>query len=62
MCREPGRSEPENGTRVAAETSRRLACDAAVVAIRRGGGRQHADPLHRASIAFAQGRSYAPEA
>jgi hypothetical protein len=31
---EPGRSELEDGTRVAAETSRRLACDAAIVAVR----------------------------
>ena len=31
-----GRSELEDGTRVSAETSRRLACDASVVAIRRG--------------------------
>jgi len=30
---EPGRSELEDGTRVSAETSRRLACDAAVVRI-----------------------------
>ena len=30
---EPGRSELEDGTRVSAETSRRLTCDAAVVAI-----------------------------
>ncbi|MGW8282195.1 MAG: DUF222 domain-containing protein [Gemmatimonadota bacterium] len=31
-----GRSELEDGTRVSAETSRRLACDASVVPIRRG--------------------------
>jgi hypothetical protein len=31
--KEPGRSELEDGTRVAAETSRRLACDAAVVQV-----------------------------
>jgi hypothetical protein len=31
--REPGRSELEDGTRVSAETSRRLACDAAVVTV-----------------------------
>ena len=30
---EPGRSELEDGTRVAAETSRRLTCDAALVAV-----------------------------
>ncbi len=33
---EPGRSHLEDGTRVSAETSRRLACDAAVVRIGRG--------------------------
>ncbi|MCL7957370.1 MAG: HNH endonuclease, partial [marine benthic group bacterium] len=32
-----GRSELEDGTRVSAETSRRLACDASVVTIRQGG-------------------------
>ncbi len=31
-----GRSELEDGTRVAAETSRRLACDAAMVAVKHG--------------------------
>ena len=31
---EPGRSELEDGTRVAAETSRRVACDASVVEVR----------------------------
>ena len=31
--REPGRSELEDGTRVSAETSRRLACDAAIVTV-----------------------------
>jgi hypothetical protein len=34
--REPGRSELEDGTRVSAETSRRLACDAAVVEVTHG--------------------------
>jgi len=34
--REPGRSELEDGTRVPAETSRRLACDAAVVRVEHG--------------------------
>jgi hypothetical protein len=33
-----GRSELEDGTRVSAETSRRLACDASVVQIRHGNG------------------------
>ena len=33
---EPGRSELEDGTRVSAETSRRLACDAAVVCVEHG--------------------------
>ena len=33
-----GRSELEDGTRVSAETSRRLACDASVVPIRHGNG------------------------
>ncbi|TFG61628.1 MAG: HNH endonuclease, partial [Gemmatimonadales bacterium] len=33
---EQGRSELEDGTRVSAETSRRLACDASVVAIKHG--------------------------
>ena len=33
-----GRSEFADGTRVSSETSRRLACDAAVVTIRHGGG------------------------
>jgi hypothetical protein len=33
---EPGLSELEDGTRVSAETSRRLACDAGVVSIARG--------------------------
>jgi hypothetical protein len=33
-----GRSEFEDGTRVSAETSRRLACDASVVPIRHGNG------------------------
>ena len=33
---EPGRSELEDGTRVSAETSRRLACDASVVEVRHG--------------------------
>ncbi len=33
---EPGRSHLEDGTRVSAETSRRLACDAAVVTVGRG--------------------------
>ncbi|MFO7589233.1 MAG: DUF222 domain-containing protein [Gemmatimonadota bacterium] len=32
----PGRSELDDGTRVSAETSRRLACDAAVVRVTRG--------------------------
>jgi hypothetical protein len=31
--REPGRSELEDGTRIPADTSRRLACDAAVVTV-----------------------------
>jgi len=35
---EPGRSEMEDGTRVSAETSRRLACDASVVEVRHGRG------------------------
>ncbi len=35
---ELGRSELEDGTRVSAETSRRLACDASVVPIRHGNG------------------------
>ena len=34
---EPGRSELEDGTRVSAETSRRIACDASVVEVRHGG-------------------------
>jgi len=34
---EPGRSELEDGTRVSAETSRRLACDASVVEVRHDG-------------------------
>ncbi len=34
---EPGTSELEDGTRVSAETSRRLACDCGVVTITRGG-------------------------
>ena len=34
--REPGRSELEDGTRVSAETSRRLACDAAIVRVAHG--------------------------
>jgi hypothetical protein len=33
---EPGRSELEDGTRVSAETSRRIACDASVVEVRHG--------------------------
>jgi hypothetical protein len=33
---EPGRSELEDGTRVSAETSRRLACDASLVEVRHG--------------------------
>ncbi len=33
---EPGRSELEDGTRVAAESARRLACDAAAVRVNRG--------------------------
>ncbi len=35
---EPGRSELEDGTRVSAETSRRLSCDASVVRIAEGAG------------------------
>jgi hypothetical protein len=34
--REPGRSELEDGTRVSAETSRRLACDAALIRVTHG--------------------------
>ncbi len=34
--REPGRSELEDGTRVSAETCRRMACDASVVQVRHG--------------------------
>jgi hypothetical protein len=33
---EPGRSELEDGTRVSAETSRRIACDASVVEVQHG--------------------------
>jgi hypothetical protein len=36
--REPGRSELEDGTRVSAETSRRLSCDASVVRITKDKG------------------------
>ena len=36
--REPGRSELEDGTRVAAETSRRLTCDASVVRLSKAPG------------------------
>ena len=36
--REPGRSELEDGTRVAAETSRRLSCDASVVRLSKAPG------------------------
>ena len=35
---EPGRSELEDGTRLAAETARRLACDCGVVRVERGPG------------------------
>ena len=38
-----GRSELEDGTRVSAETSRRLACDASVVPIRHGNGANYLD-------------------
>ena len=44
---EPGMSELEDGTRVSAETSRRLACDASVVTVTRGetvAQGQRADP------------------
>ena len=34
--REPGRSELEDGTRVSAETSRRLSCDAALIRVEHG--------------------------
>jgi len=34
--REPGRSELEDGTRVSAETSRRLSCDAALIRVKHG--------------------------
>jgi hypothetical protein len=35
---EPGRSELDDGTRVSAETSRRLSCDSGLVRLRRGQG------------------------
>jgi len=48
--REPGRSELEDGTRVSAETSRRLACDAALIRVAHGrsadsGGAATRDPV-----------------
>jgi hypothetical protein len=45
---EPGRSELEDGTRLAAETARRLACDAATVQVNRGADGQVLDVGRRA--------------
>ncbi|MEX2526571.1 MAG: DUF222 domain-containing protein, partial [Gemmatimonadota bacterium] len=44
---EPGRSHLEDGTRVSAETSRRLACDAAVVRVRGSGEVSRGGPENR---------------
>ncbi len=47
---EPGRSELEDGTRVSAETSRRLSCDASVVRITKApGGEVHDGSAHGGS-------------
>jgi hypothetical protein len=45
----PGRSELEDGTRVSCETSRRLACDAAVVRV------EHGPPSHAGRVPNAPG-------
>ena len=49
--REPGRSELEDGTRVSAETSRRLSCDASVVRLAKAvGGKAHDGQVHDAKV------------
>ncbi|MEX2528385.1 MAG: DUF222 domain-containing protein, partial [Gemmatimonadota bacterium] len=45
--REPGRSHLEDGTRVSAETSRRLTCDAAVVRVSGSGEESRGGPENR---------------
>jgi hypothetical protein len=57
--REPGRSELEDGTRVSAETSRRLSCDASVVKVTHGpGGEGFADATVPAGGAVAVGGAF----
>ena len=49
--REPGRSELEDGTRVSAETSRRLSCDASVVRLTEApDGKAHDDSASSGSV------------
>jgi len=47
---EPGRSELEDGTRLSAETSRRLSCDASVIRLTKDKGNVHDADMHAGPI------------